>query len=50
MNKVVAGLEEAITGIQDGAIIAIPGFFTAGVPRALLGAIAHNRELNNDTN
>jgi len=39
MNKVVAGLDAAIAGIQDGAVIAIPGFFAAGVPRALLGAI-----------
>lgn len=39
MNKVVSGMEEAIYDIQDGSMIAIPGFFTCGVPRELLNAI-----------
>ena len=39
MNKVVPSVEEAISGIEDGAVIAIPGFFAAGVPRVLLKAI-----------
>jgi 3-oxoacid CoA-transferase subunit A len=39
MDKVVPGLEEAIADIQDGAVIAVPGFFACGVPRALLQAI-----------
>ncbi len=36
MDKVVASVEEAISDIQDGATIAIGGFFAAGVPRVLL--------------
>ncbi|MFA5309181.1 MAG: CoA transferase subunit A [Dehalococcoidales bacterium] len=39
MDKVLPGLEEAIADIKDGAVIAIPGFFACGVPRALLQAI-----------
>ncbi|MFA5374389.1 MAG: 3-oxoacid CoA-transferase subunit A [Dehalococcoidia bacterium] len=39
VDKSVATLEEAIADVQDGAIIAIPGFFVAGVPRALLRGI-----------
>jgi 3-oxoacid CoA-transferase subunit A len=39
MNKVVKSLEEAVAGIEDGATIAIGGFFAAGVPRTLLKAI-----------
>ncbi len=39
MDKVVASLEEAIVDVNDGATIAIPGFFACGVPRALLGAL-----------
>lgn len=39
MNKVVATLAEAIADIGDGAVVAIPGFFTCGVPRALLRAL-----------
>lgn len=40
MNKVVNDVEEALSGIKDGAMIAIGGFFAAGVPRTLLQAIA----------
>jgi len=39
MNKVVPDIATAVTDIPDGAVIAVPGFFAAGVPRALLGAI-----------
>ncbi len=39
VDKSVATIEEAIADVQDGAMIAIPGFFVAGVPRALLRAI-----------
>jgi 3-oxoacid CoA-transferase subunit A len=39
LNKVVSSMEEAIQDIQDGASIAIPGFFACGVPRALLQAL-----------
>jgi 3-oxoacid CoA-transferase subunit A len=39
VDKSVATLEEAIADVQDGAVIAIPGFFVAGVPRALLRGI-----------
>lgn len=39
MDKVLPNLEEAIADIQDGAMIAIPGFFACGVPRALLQAL-----------
>ncbi len=39
MDKVVPTLEEAIADVQDGAVIAIPGFFACGVPRALLQAL-----------
>jgi 3-oxoacid CoA-transferase subunit A len=36
MNKVVSSVQEAIADVQDGAVIAVPGFFTCGVPRDLL--------------
>ena len=36
MNKVVEKVEDALADIQDGAIVAIGGFFAAGVPRVLL--------------
>jgi 3-oxoacid CoA-transferase A subunit len=36
MNKVVSSIQEAIADISDGATIAVPGFFTCGVPRELL--------------
>jgi 3-oxoacid CoA-transferase A subunit len=39
MDKVLPNLEAAIADIKDGAMIAIPGFFTCGVPRGLLQAI-----------
>jgi 3-oxoacid CoA-transferase subunit A len=39
MNKVVKDVEEALEGIEDGATIALGGFFAAGVPRILLRAL-----------
>ena len=39
MDKVFSSTEEAIADIPDGAVIAIGGFFAAGVPRALLQAL-----------
>jgi 3-oxoacid CoA-transferase subunit A len=39
MNKVSENLEGAIKGIEEGATIAIGGFFSAGVPRLLLRAL-----------
>lgn len=39
MDKVVHSAEEAIADIEDGATIAIAGFFAAGVPRILLRAL-----------
>lgn len=39
MRKVKESAEEAIAGIEDGSIVAIGGFFTAGVPRILLRAL-----------
>jgi 3-oxoacid CoA-transferase A subunit len=39
IDKSVSTTEEAIAEIQDGAVIAIPGFFAAGVPRILLQAL-----------
>ncbi len=39
MDKVYPSIAEAIADIKDGAMIAIPGFFTCGVPRDLLKAI-----------
>lgn len=39
MDKVYPDIDEAISDIKDGAMIAIPGFFACGVPRDLLQAI-----------
>jgi 3-oxoacid CoA-transferase subunit A len=39
LDKVYPSIDEAIADIQDGAMIAIPGFFACGVPRDLLQAI-----------
>jgi len=46
MDKVVASVKEAIADIKDGAVIAIPGFFTCGVPRTLLRALIEKRVKN----
>ena len=40
MDKTVKDVEAALSGIEDGATIAIGGFFAAGVPRLLLRALA----------
>jgi len=39
LDKVLPGIDEAVADIPDGAVIAVPGFFAAGVPRYLLRAI-----------
>jgi 3-oxoacid CoA-transferase subunit A len=39
MNKVQESIEQAVADISNGAVIAIGGFFAAGVPRILLRAI-----------
>ncbi len=39
MDKVVNTAEEAVADVEDGATIAIGGFFAAGVPRILLRAL-----------
>jgi 3-oxoacid CoA-transferase subunit A len=39
LDKVFPGIDEAVEDIPDGAMIAIPGFFAAGVPRYLLQAV-----------
>lgn len=39
MDKSVQSAEAAIADVEDGAVIAIPGFFAAGVPRVLLQAL-----------
>jgi 3-oxoacid CoA-transferase subunit A len=39
LDKVYPDIDEAISDIKDGAMIAIPGFFACGVPRDLLQAI-----------
>jgi 3-oxoacid CoA-transferase A subunit len=39
LNKVITDIDESIADIQDGAVIAVPGFFTCGVPRDLLQAL-----------
>jgi 3-oxoacid CoA-transferase subunit A len=39
VDKVFSSPEEAVKDIPDGAVIAVPGFFACGVPRALLQAL-----------
>jgi len=39
MDKVWNSVEETIADVEDGATIAVPGFFAAGVPRILLRAL-----------
>ena len=46
MNKLVSTLEEAIQDIGDGAVVAIGGFFAAGVPRLLLKALIEKKVQN----
>jgi 3-oxoacid CoA-transferase A subunit len=46
MNKVAETLEEAVQDIGDGAMVAIGGFFAAGVPRLLLKALIEKKAKN----
>lgn len=46
MDKVISSLEEAVSGIMDGAMVAIGGFFAAGVPRLLLRALIEKKVKN----
>lgn len=39
VNKIVAGLEQAVAGIGDGATVMIGGFGNAGMPKALIDAL-----------
>src|SRR3954466_2413980 len=39
INKIVASLEAAVAGINDGSTILIGGFGGAGMPSALMGAL-----------
>jgi 3-oxoacid CoA-transferase subunit A len=46
MDKVINSLEEAISAIEEGATVAIGGFFAAGVPRLLLRALIMKKVKN----
>jgi 3-oxoacid CoA-transferase A subunit len=46
MNKVYQKIDEAIADINDGAVIAIAGFFACGVPRSLLQALINKKVKN----
>jgi len=46
MDKVVNSLEEAVSCIEDGAMVAIGGFFAAGVPRLLLKTLIEKKVKN----
>ena len=46
MDKVYQKIEEAIADVNDGAIIAIGGFFACGVPRLLLQALIDKKVKN----
>jgi 3-oxoacid CoA-transferase subunit A len=46
MNKVYEKIEEAIADVNDGATIAVAGFFACGVPRMLLRALIAKRVKN----
>lgn len=39
VDKIVAGLEQAVAGIGDGATVMIGGFGNAGMPKALIDAL-----------
>jgi 3-oxoadipate CoA-transferase alpha subunit len=42
INKIVSSIAEALVDIQDGAVVMIGGFGTAGIPNELIdGLIAH---------
>ena len=40
INKICQGIEDAVAGIEDGAVILVGGFGNAGEPIALLNALA----------
>jgi 3-oxoacid CoA-transferase A subunit len=46
MDKVYQKIDEAIADVNDGAVIAIAGFFACGVPRILLQALINKRVKN----
>jgi 3-oxoacid CoA-transferase A subunit len=46
MDKVYQKIEEAIADVNDGAVIAIAGFFACGVPRLLLQALINKKVKN----
>jgi 3-oxoacid CoA-transferase A subunit len=46
MDKVYQKIEEAIADVNDGAVIAIGGFFACGVPRLLLQALIDKKTKN----
>lgn len=46
MDKSVSNVNEAICDIEDGATVAIGGFFAAGVPRLLLRALIEKSTKN----
>ena len=46
MNKVVAGAEEAIQDVFDGATIMVGGFGLCGMPENLIRALAHKGTKN----
>jgi 3-oxoacid CoA-transferase subunit A len=46
MDKTRDSLEEAIADIKDGAVVALGGFFAAGVPRLLLKALIEKKVKN----
>jgi 3-oxoacid CoA-transferase subunit A len=46
MDKVIDTLEEAISEIHEGAMVAIGGFFAAGVPRLLLKTLIEKKVMN----
>lgn len=39
INKVVSSIAEALADIQDGAVVMIGGFGTAGIPNELIDGL-----------
>ena len=46
MDKVYQKIDEAIADVNDGAMIAVAGFFACGVPRILLQALINKKVKN----
>ena len=44
INKIAASIDEALSGIQDGATVLIGGFGTAGIPNELIDGFADDGE------